>query len=262
MAAVRDLKPAYDVLRLREDFPILARHVNGHPLAYLDNAASAQQPAAVIDAVAGYASSHHANVHRGVHTLSQEATALYEGAREKVRQFVNAASAAEIIFVRGTTEAMNLVAQSCGRPQLRPGDEIVVIVAGASLEYRPMAAALRADRGGVARGADRPARRRRLRCLPRAARPAHAHRRARPCVECARHRIADRRIVAAPANVASRRWSTAPRPCRTLPWTCVRSAATSMPSPVTRCTAQPASACFTAASSSSRRCLPGRAAAT
>ena len=126
MAAVRDTHDVFDVLRVREDFPILARLVNGHPLAYLDNAASAQQPAAVIDAVAAYARSHHANVHRGVHTLSQEATALYEAAREKARRFVNAASTTEIIFLRGTTEAVNLVAQAHGRPLLKPGDEIVV----------------------------------------------------------------------------------------------------------------------------------------
>ena len=126
MAAVRDLQPAFDVERLRADFPVLSRQVHGHPLAYLDNAASAQQPQAVIDAVADYGRSHHANVHRGVHTLSQEATALYEGAREKVRRFVNAASTAEVIFLRGTTEAVNLVAQSYGRPKLQPGDEIVV----------------------------------------------------------------------------------------------------------------------------------------
>ncbi len=126
MAAVRDLHDVFDVLRVREDFPVLARLVNGHPLAYLDNAASAQQPASVIDAVAAYARSHHANVHRGVHTLSQEATALYEAAREKARRFVNAASTTEIIFLRGTTEAVNLVAQAHGRPRLKPGDEIVV----------------------------------------------------------------------------------------------------------------------------------------
>ncbi len=126
MAAVRDLQPVFDVERLRLDFPVLARLVNGHPLAYLDNAASAQQPAAVIDAVADYGRSHHANVHRGVHTLSQEATALYEDAREKARRFVNAASTAEVIFLRGTTEAVNLVAQAHGRPQLKSGDEIVV----------------------------------------------------------------------------------------------------------------------------------------
>ncbi len=126
MAAVREVALPLDLERIRADFPVLSRRVNGHPLAYLDNAASAQQPAAVIDAVAGYARTHHANVHRGVHTLSQEATALYEGARETVRSFVNAASLAEIIFVRGTTEAINLVAQSWGRPRLAAGDEIVV----------------------------------------------------------------------------------------------------------------------------------------
>lgn len=126
MAAVRDLQAGFDVLRLREDFPVLSRLVNGRPLAYLDNAASSQQPAAVIDAVADYVSFHHANVHRGVHTLSQEATALFEAARDKVRRFINAASTSEIIFLRGTTEAVNLVAQAHGRPRLKPGDEIVV----------------------------------------------------------------------------------------------------------------------------------------
>jgi cysteine desulfurase/selenocysteine lyase len=126
MAAAREAALPFDVERIRADFPVLTRRVNGHALAYLDSAASAQQPAAVIDAVAGYARAHHANVHRGVHTLSQEATALYEGAREKARRFVNAGSVAEIVFVRGTTEAINLVAQSYGRARLAAGDEIVV----------------------------------------------------------------------------------------------------------------------------------------
>jgi len=126
MVAVREPMAPLDVARIRADFPVLSRKVNGHPLAYLDNAASSQQPAAVIDAVADYARAHHANVHRGVHTLSQEATALYEGAREKARQFIHAASPAEIIFVRGTTEAINLVAQSHGRARVSAGDEIVV----------------------------------------------------------------------------------------------------------------------------------------
>jgi cysteine desulfurase/selenocysteine lyase len=126
MAAAREAAVAIDLARIRAEFPALARRINGHPLAYLDNAASSQQPAVVIDAVADYARAHHANVHRGVHTLSQEATALYEGAREKVRRFINAASLAEIVFVRGTTEAINLVAQSYGRPRLAAGDEIVV----------------------------------------------------------------------------------------------------------------------------------------
>jgi cysteine desulfurase/selenocysteine lyase len=126
MAAVREAALPLDLERIRADFPVLSRRINGHPLAYLDSAASAQQPAAVIDAVADYARAHHANVHRGVHALSQEATALYEGAREKARRFVNAASLAEIVFVRGTTEAINLVAQSFVRPRLAAGDEIVV----------------------------------------------------------------------------------------------------------------------------------------
>ncbi len=126
MAAVHEMVSGLDVARIRRDFPALARTINGHPLAYLDNAASSQQPARVIDAVADYARLHHANVHRGVHTLSQEATALYEGARDRVRRFINAASTAEIVFVRGTTEAINLVAQSHGRSRLSAGDEIVV----------------------------------------------------------------------------------------------------------------------------------------
>ena len=126
MAAVPLAADGYDVMRVREDFPILARRVNDRALVYLDSAASAQQPAAVIDAVAGYARAHHANVHRGLHTLSHEATTLYEAARERVRQFINAATSAEIVFVRGTTEAINLVAQAHGRARLEPGDEIVV----------------------------------------------------------------------------------------------------------------------------------------
>ena len=126
MAAAAGRRVGPDIGRIRADFPALARRINGHALAYLDNAASSQQPDSVIDAVADYARCHHANVHRGVHTLSQEATALYEGARERVRQFINAAATAEIVFVRGTTEAINLVAQSYGRPRLAAGDEIVV----------------------------------------------------------------------------------------------------------------------------------------
>jgi cysteine desulfurase/selenocysteine lyase len=116
----------FDVDAVRREFPILARMVRGKPLAYLDNGASAQRPAAVIAAVDDYERRHHANIHRGVHTLSQEATALYEGARDRLVRFVNAASRAEIIFVRGTTEAINLVAQSYARPLLQPGDEVLI----------------------------------------------------------------------------------------------------------------------------------------
>jgi cysteine desulfurase/selenocysteine lyase len=111
---------------VRPDFPVLARQVHGKPLCYLDNAASSQRPRAVIDAISRYYETSHANVHRGVHRLSQEATDLYEGARETTRRFLNAASTREIVFVRGTTEAINLVAQSYARPRLQPGDEILI----------------------------------------------------------------------------------------------------------------------------------------
>ncbi len=124
--AMIDEPAAFDVEALRREFPILARTIRGRPLAYLDNGASAQRPNAVIGAVDDYERRHHANIHRGVHTLSQEATALYEGARDRLVRFVNARSRHEIIFVRGTTEAINLVAQSYARPLLRPGDEILI----------------------------------------------------------------------------------------------------------------------------------------
>ncbi len=116
----------FDVAALREQFPILAQQVNGRPLAYLDNGASMQMPRAVIDAIVHYQGQLHANVHRGVHTLSQLATDAFEGARERVRRFLNAASTREIIFTRGTTESINLVAQTWGRANLGPGDEILV----------------------------------------------------------------------------------------------------------------------------------------
>ena len=116
----------FDVMSVRRDFPVLTRMIRGKPLAYLDNGASAQRPTAVIDAVDDYERRHHANIHRGVHTLSQEATGLYEAARDKVLAFLHAASRHEVIFVRGTTEAINLVAQSYLRPILKPGDEILI----------------------------------------------------------------------------------------------------------------------------------------
>jgi cysteine desulfurase/selenocysteine lyase len=116
----------FNVDAARRQFPILARLVNGKPLAYLDNGASAQRPQSVIDAMDDYERHHHANIHRGVHTLSQEATALYEGARDRLRAFINARSRGEVIFVRGTTEAINLVAQSYARPVLKAGDEILI----------------------------------------------------------------------------------------------------------------------------------------
>ena len=116
----------FDIEAARRQFPILARMVHGKPLVYLDNGASAQRAQPVIDAVDDYERHHHANIHRGVHTLSQEATTLYEGARDRVARFINAPSRNEIIFVRGTTEAINLVAQSYARPMLKPGDEVLI----------------------------------------------------------------------------------------------------------------------------------------
>ena len=117
---------SFDVARIREDFPILKEMVHGKPLVYLDNAATSQKPQAVIDALVNYYVKENSNVHRGVHTLSQLATDAYEGAREKVRQFINAEDDKEIIFVRGTTEGINLVAQTYGRKNVGAGDEIIV----------------------------------------------------------------------------------------------------------------------------------------
>jgi len=116
----------WDLERVRADFPILQRRVGPGRLVYLDNAATAQKPRVVLDAVRGFYTEHNANIHRAVHTLSEEATAAYEGARVTAQRFLNAGEAREIVFVRGTTEAINLVAHSFARPRLEPGDEIVV----------------------------------------------------------------------------------------------------------------------------------------
>ena len=117
-----------DVARVRGDFPILRQRVRGKPLVYLDNAATSQKPQAVIDAVTRFYSAENANIHRGVHFLSEQATAGYDQVREKVAHFLNARSSREIIFTRGTTEGINLVAQSFGRTNLQPGDNIVITV--------------------------------------------------------------------------------------------------------------------------------------
>jgi cysteine desulfurase/selenocysteine lyase len=118
--------PAYDLERVREDFPILGRQVHGRPLVYLDNAASTQKPRAVLDAIAECYGGYYANVERGVHTLSQLSTEARERAREVVRRFLGAAQAEEIVFLRGTTEAINLVAWSWGRQNVGPGDEVLI----------------------------------------------------------------------------------------------------------------------------------------
>lgn len=116
----------FDVGAVRRDFPILSQKVHNKPLVYLDNAATAQKPKVVIEAIDAYYCQTNANIHRGVHALSQKGTLMYEAARKTLQRFVNAPKSQEVIFVRGTTEAINLVAASWGQSNLKTGDEIVI----------------------------------------------------------------------------------------------------------------------------------------
>ena len=122
----RHEESGYDVEKARAQFPALHQEINGKPLVYLDNGATSQKPLCVIDALAEYYRHNNANVHRGVHTLSQRATSAYEGTRDIVKRFLNSHDTREVIFVRGTTEGINMVAHSYVRPRLRPGDEIII----------------------------------------------------------------------------------------------------------------------------------------
>lgn len=127
MSKVETITPrTFDAAALRRDFPILQQEVNGHPLVYLDNAATTQKPEVVIEAIANYYRRDNANVHRGAHALSDRATAAFERARETVSRFINSPEACQVIWVRGTTEAINLVAHSWGRSNLGPGDKVLV----------------------------------------------------------------------------------------------------------------------------------------
>lgn len=126
LSAAASSKPPFDLKRLRGDFPVLERQVHGKALVYLDNAATSQTPQPVIDVFNDYYSRYNANIHRGLHTLADEATAAFEGTRESVRGFLNAPDARQVVFTRGTTEAINLVANSWGRANLAPGDEVLV----------------------------------------------------------------------------------------------------------------------------------------
>src|SRR5438270_7352581 len=133
MAAVEELIPIkpkprddWDVERIRKDFPVLSTMVNGRPLIYLDNAASSQVPQMVVERGAQYIEQEHSNIHRGVHYLSMKATTAYEGAREKVKRFINARESKECIFVRGATEGINLVMNGYGRKFVGAGDEIII----------------------------------------------------------------------------------------------------------------------------------------
>src|SRR5690554_3885687 len=125
-ARAPETSPVLDVAAIREEFPILSRQVHGRPLVYLDNAATSQTPRQVIAVFDAYYCGYNANIHRGLHTLADEATAAFEGTRETVRGFLNAAESREIIFTRGTTEAINLVANTWGRANLTAGDEVLV----------------------------------------------------------------------------------------------------------------------------------------
>jgi cysteine desulfurase / selenocysteine lyase len=125
-SSVAARRVAFDVERVRADFPILRREVRGHPLVYLDNAATTQKPQVVLDALNNYYTDINANVHRGVHQLSELATEAYEGSREKIRRFFNAASTREIVFTRNATESINLIANVFGRWKLAAGDEVVI----------------------------------------------------------------------------------------------------------------------------------------
>lgn len=120
------IQRGFDVAAIREQFPILRREVKGKPLVYFDNAATTQKPQVVIDALVDYYTNYNANIHRGIHTLAEEATAAFEATRDAVREFINASSREEIIFTRGTTEGINLVAYTWGRKNLKAGDEVII----------------------------------------------------------------------------------------------------------------------------------------
>src|SRR5450432_4244280 len=120
------IQKGLDIYALRQQFPILTRDVKGKPLVYFDNAATSQKPQVVIDALVDYYSNYNANIHRGIHTLAEEATAAFEATRDTVKQFINAASREEIVFTRGTTESINLVAYTWGRQNIKAGDEIII----------------------------------------------------------------------------------------------------------------------------------------
>jgi cysteine desulfurase/selenocysteine lyase len=120
------IQKSLDIYAIRQQFPALSREVKGQPLVYFDNAATTQKPQVVIDALVNYYSNYNANIHRGIHTLAEEATAAYEATRDTVRQFINAETREQVIFTKGTTEGINLVAQTWGRQNIKAGDEIIV----------------------------------------------------------------------------------------------------------------------------------------
>ena len=256
------LNGSYDVARVREDFPALALKVYGKPLVYLDNAASAQKPNAVLDRMTEAYKSEYANVHRGLHYLANAATEAYEGGRAKVAKFLNAARTEEIVFTRNATEAINLVASSWGEPNIKAGDEIVLSIMehhsnivpwhflrerhGAVIKWAPVD-----DEGNFL-----------IDEFEKLLTAAHQTGRDHADVECARHHRAgqggreDRpcpRHSGAGRRQPGRRSSRDRRAGHRLP--------ISTSSPATSCTARPASACSMPSTSISWRCGPTMAAA-
>src|ERR1700712_699839 len=126
MIETATISKSLDVYAIREQFPVLGRMVKGKPLVYLDNAATSQKPQVVLDALINYYTQNNANIHRGIHTLAEEATAAFEDTRNTVQEFINASSREEIIFTRGATEGINLVAYTWGRQNIKAGDEIII----------------------------------------------------------------------------------------------------------------------------------------
>jgi Aminotransferase class-V len=241
--------------RCRRDFPILSRIVNGHPLVYLDSAASSQKPAAVIEAIQCYYETGHANVHRSIHTLGEEATERYEAARDAVRAFIGARGREEIVFTRGTTESINLVAQAMGRT-LAPGDEIVVSELEHHSNLIPWQMVCR-DRGTVIRAVP---------VLPEGYLDLEAYARLlsprtrvvalATSPTCSAPSTRWRRWWSRPTGPAHWCCSTGRRRSRTCRSTSPRSGRTSTRSPATRCSAPPASECSTVAGKSSSASSP------
>jgi cysteine desulfurase/selenocysteine lyase len=209
------------VERIRRDFPILSRSIRGRKLVYLDNAATTQKPQVVIDRLVRYYTEENSNVHRGVHYLSEVATADYEAARTTVKKFINARDEKEIVFTRGTTEAINLVAQSWGRVNVREGDEILITAIEHHSNIVPW----------------------QLLCEEKKARlrvaPVDDDGDIIPPTPSVRSTPSPRSSPW-PTPTARSCWSTAPRAFLTCPSTCRRSTATSTRSPDTRCMPRPA----------------------
>ena len=247
------LMSTLDVARIKADFPILKRQVHGKRLVYLDSAATSQKPLAVLDAMDRYYREYNANVHRGVYTIAEEATAAFEAARAKVAGFVNAAHPHEIVYVRNATEAINLVAYSWARANLREGDPIVLTHMEHHANVVPWQI-LAAERGVEIRWIPLTADYRSTsRTSPRSSTAPSCSRSAR-CPTCSAPSTTSARSPTPRTRPARTCWSTPARRCPTSRSTCRHGTPTSWPSPPTRCAGPPASERCGHAASCSRRC--------